>query len=325
MEQLKRKRVICAYSAALQLLATNLAADALLLADDLITVDDGRATIQALDESFGTLRARGWTLDVIARSQPDGTSQAIPIIALRTAKAGPAIWIISGIHGEEPAGPNAIANSIDLIAESGEDQAIVLIPLANPQGYARNWRYLNTPVWSEETEAQSVGDSSHLLAEAQHPDRARAPTASSPEADALTRYVLETAREYPPLISIDLHEDDRISEGYVYSQGKLGAAEPLAIAAVSVLRESGVAIKMEGQTRFEEPINGGIIGPVSDSSIDELMSADEIIVDAAISGGPAAPIVLVIETPAASLPLELRIGAHQAVLEQLLRKSVSNP
>jgi hypothetical protein len=35
---------------------------------------------------------------------------ALPIIALRTPKKGKALWVISGIHGEEPAGPNAISD-----------------------------------------------------------------------------------------------------------------------------------------------------------------------------------------------------------------------
>jgi hypothetical protein len=318
-EQLKRVGVNRACFVALQFLATSLAAEEPLLVDDLITVDDGRATIQDLYETFGALQARGWVFDVIAYSRPEGADLAIPIIALRTEAAGPAVWVICGIHGEEPAGPNAIAAAIDLIAATGEDQPMVLIPLANPQGYVRNWRYLNTPVWSEETEAQSVGDSSHLLVDPERPDSARAPAASSPEANALTQYILDTTRDYPPLISIDLHEDDKINEGYVYSQGSRGADEPLASGAVTALRDSGVAVKMDGQTRFEETIVSGIIGPVTDSSVDELMSADEIIQGAAISPGPAAPIVLVIETPAAALPLESRIGAQQAVLERLLR------
>ena len=37
--------------------------------------------------------------------------------------------------------------------------------------------------------------------------------------------------------SIDLHEDNLIGEGYVYSQGVLGAADPLALADAALLRE----------------------------------------------------------------------------------------
>lgn len=299
--------------------ACQAAADELPLAPDLRTVDDGRATIHELYASYGSLLGKGFELDVITRSWPAGTSHAIPIIALRTQRAGPALWIISGIHGEEPAGPNAIARVIDDIADAGRDRAILLIPLGNPHGYARNWRYLNSESWSENIEAQSVGDSSHMLIDPGDESRPRAAVASSPEAGAITRYVFDMLADYPPRISIDLHEDDKIGEGYVYSQGLRGASEPLANEAVRVLRDNGVPIKLSGQTRFGEPIENAIIGPVTDSSIDELMSAQEIIVDGAVRAGPAAPIVLVFETPAGNLPLSRRIGAHEALLRQMLR------
>ena len=36
----------------------------------------------------------------------------LPILAFRTRLKGDALWIISGIHGEEPAGVNAIAKNV---------------------------------------------------------------------------------------------------------------------------------------------------------------------------------------------------------------------
>ena len=69
------------------------------------TFDDGRASLQELYASYGQLLEHGWNLDIIHNSQPPGTSDALPIIALRSPREGPAIWLISGIHGEEPAGP----------------------------------------------------------------------------------------------------------------------------------------------------------------------------------------------------------------------------
>jgi hypothetical protein len=114
-----------------------------------------------------------------------------------------------------------------------------------------------------------------------------------------------------------LHEDNLIDEGYVYSQGAKGAADPLAIEAVAVLKAEGVPIKMDGKTRFEEAIAGGIIGPVVDSSIDELMSSTTIVAGDRPAAGPAAPTVLVFETPAAALPLAQRVRAHAALLRRL--------
>jgi len=279
---------------------------------------DGRMPVRELFESFLALRAAGWHLDVITTSQPAATSYELPIIALRSPQAGPAVWILSGIHGEEPAGPIAVASAIDDLIKFGERHPVVLIPLCNPHGYARNWRYLNIPVYSKTIEGQSVGDSSHLLPDEEEPAISRAKSASSPEADALTRYILQKAENYPPLYSIDLHEDDLIQEGYVYSQGELGAGDPLAIEAIRVLQENGVPIKMNGQTRFGEEIVGGIIGPVIDSSIDELMSAAKIIVDGRSQTGPQAQTVLVFETPAKAMTLERRTTAHVSLIRRLI-------
>jgi hypothetical protein len=285
----------------------------------LTTFDDGRAPIQQIYASYLPLLEQGWSLDIVYRSQPPGTSAAIPIIALRSPLQGPAIWLFTGIHGEEPAGPNALYSLVDDLAALGRERPLVLLPLCNPHGYTRNWRYLNIPVYSETIEGSSVGDSSHLLLQPDQPDTARAAAASSPEAEALGRYVVEMSSSYPPVISIDLHEDNLIEKGYVYSQGKLGAEDPLALAARQVLEETGIPLKMSGRTRFDEEIVNGIIGPVTDSSIDELMSSSRIIVDGQVQAGPGARTVLVFETPAKNTTLKRRIEAHKAVIRLLGR------
>ncbi len=278
---------------------------------------DGRQPIESLYATYLSLVEQGWTAEVVANSQPTGTSAALPVIALRSPLPGAAVWILAGIHGEEPAGPNAIARMIDDIARLGRQRPVVLLPLLNPQGYARNWRYLNVAVYSEAIDGQSVGDSSHLLPAVNPGGGARAQAPSSAEAGAITAFILRTAADYPPAASIDLHEDNWIDEGYVYSQGARGTAEPLALEAVEVLRSQDVPIKMTGKTRFDEPIEGGIIGPVVDSSIDELMSSPTVIVGGKPQPGPAAPTVLVFETPAAALPIEQRVRAHAALLRRL--------
>jgi len=284
---------------------------------ELSTFADGRRPIEALYDSYLGLLELGWTLEIIADSQPPGTTVALPIIALRSPRSGPAVWILAGIHGEEPAGPNAVAAAIEEIAELGKKRPVVLLPLLNPQGYARNWRYLNIATFSDSIDGQSVGDSSHLLPSPEQPDSPRAASAGSPEADALTRFILQRSADYPPLVSIDLHEDNFIDEGYVYSQGTQGADDPLAIEAVSVLKDNGLPIKMSGETRFGEEISGGIIGPVIDSSIDELISSQSIVHNGGVQPGPAARTVLVFETPAANTLLERRVAAHTALIRRL--------
>lgn len=284
--------------------------------DDTKTFDDGRLPIEELLRDYQKLIDKGWHVDVVFNSQPAGTRAPLPIIALRSPHPGPATWLLAGIHGEEPAGPNAVAAAIDDIAALGERHPVVLLPLLNPQGYARNWRYLNVPIYSASIEGKSVGDSSHLLPDEENPRRARA-AVSSAEADAISRYFLETAKTYPPRYSIDLHEDNLIDEGYVYSQGILGVADPLAAEAVNILRQNKIGVKMSGQTRFDEDIVNGIIGPVKDSSIDELMSSNKIISDGQLVDGPGAATVLVFETPAASLGMAQRVGAHTALIRRL--------
>lgn len=301
------------------------AADAVVIPPGIATHGDGRAPIEALYRASLRLVEKGWTAEVVATSSPAGATAGLPIIALRSPKRGPAIWILAGIHGEEPAGPNAVAAAIDDIALLGEHRAVVLMPLLNPQGYARNWRYLNVATYSESVDGQSVGDSSHLLPCPEDPERPRAAAASSPEAGAITAWILARQAEYPALISLDLHEDNLIDEGYVYSQGAAGAADEQAKVAVAVLRDQGIPIKMDGKTRFDEPIERGIIGPVTDSSIDELMSARGVVVSGAAKPGPGAATVLVLETPAAALPLARRISAHAALLRLLSSYLIAQP
>ncbi len=305
---------ICAFSL---LLTSALFAEQIELPEDVQTFADGRKPLEQLYDRYLSLQQAGWIVDLVTLSQPQGRDYALPIIALRTPHAGEAVWILSGIHGEETAGPSAIAESLDSLLELGKHKAVVILPLNNPHGYANNWRYLNMPVYSAETAGQSVGDSSHLLIEPEKPGQTRASSASSQEAEAITRYILETSKAYPPIVSLDLHEDNLISEGYVYSQGKLGELDPLASLAVQVLRANDIPLKMDGVTRFDEPINQGIIGPVVDGSIDELMSAASIMVDGQIVPGPYAETVLVFETPAAAIPLPQRVQAHAALVKQL--------
>ena len=290
------------------------------LPDGIATHADGRMPIQRLYAAYLPLVEKGWLVDVVAESKPPGTKIALPIVALRSPKPGPAIWLLAGIHGEEPAGPNALAAAVDELATLGEKRPVVILPMCNPQGYARNWRYLDMPTFSDTQDGQSVGDSSHLLPDAADPSRPRAAVASSPEADALTTYVVHTSSRYPPRTSIDLHEDDLVSAGYVYSQGELGIADELAREAVAVLREHGIAIQLGGQTRFGETIVDGLIGPVTDSSIDELMSAATILIDGRAQAGPTARTVLVFETPAKDLPLDRRVAAHLTLLRRLAER-----
>lgn len=280
---------------------------------------DGRKPVDALYGAFMSLVEDGWISEAAAVSsrEMDGWVMTLPIPSLRTKKTGRAVWIISGIHGEEPAGPNAIAAGISIIRDIGREVPVVLLPLCNPLGYVSNWRYLDRPDWQEGIASCSAGDSEHVLSDINDPAAARTPAASSPEAAALVTHVLKLAGEYPPVISLDFHEDNLLDEGYVYSQGRHGARDEVARQAVEALRSSGIPVRMTGKTRFGEDITGGIVGPQSDGSIDELLAAREIILGGKPVSGPRAESVIVIETPACAMPLNVRQRAHIAVLSRL--------
>ncbi len=198
---------------------------------DLITYSqDGRKSVKELYQSFLQLQEKGWIAEIICKSTCvwKGEKISLPLISLRTPNKGNSVWILSGIHGEEPAGPNAIAEGIEYIEKLGEKVPVVLIPLCNPLGYVKNWRYLNQQKWSPDSEGQSVGDSEHLLPDIKNPSKPRRNKFSNKIAAALTKYIVKLEKIYRPIISFDFHEDNLISKGYVYSQGKLGYKDSIA-------------------------------------------------------------------------------------------------
>jgi hypothetical protein len=285
---------------------------------------DGRATLAELSARYETLATlHGWREEAIY-AYPDEPELAIR--AWLTPGTGPALWLLSGIHGEEPAGPNAIARQLDSLARLADaGVSIVLIPMCNPKAYRGNWRYPNTPERDWRKGGYSVGDSEYLLPDLEHGTGPRAPAPPGPETAALTQFALRTARSYPPRLVLDLHEDELSTEGgYIYSQGANPGASPVGAEIIRLLEGSAIPIRMSGRTRFDEPIVDGVIsrddkgGPIRDGSIDELLASSEIFVAGKKAPGPAAPTVIVVETPAfAGSRLELRVAAQGAVVSHV--------
>jgi Succinylglutamate desuccinylase / Aspartoacylase family len=284
---------------------------------------DGRLPLAQLMARFATLSgSHGWTGETVY-AYPD--TPGLEIKAWRTPRQGPALWILSGIHGEEPAGPNAIARNLDsLVRLAGEGVPIVLVPLANPNAYRHNWRYPNTPERDWKLGGgYSVGDSEYLLPDLETGTKPREPAASGPETAALTQYVLQLAQSYPPRLVLDLHEDElSTSGGYIYSQGTQPDGNPVGAEIVRLLQATGIPLRRSGQTRFGETIVDGVISrddagrPIRDGSIDELLAATEIIRDGRKLAGPAAQTVIVVETPAfEGSQFELRVAAQGAVVQ----------
>ena len=285
---------------------------------------DSRAPLDELSRRFGSLSAdHGWQ-ESLVHAYPDDPGQAIR--AWHTARRGEALWIIAGIHGEEPAGPNAIARAFDSIVDvAASGVPVVLIPLGNPKAYRNNWRYPNTAERDWRKGGYSVGDAEHLLPSLEDGTRPRSPGPPGPETRAMTEYVLSLAKSHPPRLVLDLHEDElSTTGGYIYSQGSRADDNPVGARVIDLLLASGIPIRQSGQTRFGEPIVKGVISrddhgqPIRDGSIDELLSATQIVVNGVKVPGPAAPTVIVVETPAfAGSRFEQRVAAHVAVLQHL--------
>ena len=285
---------------------------------------DGRTALPQLMRDFDALaRGAGW-LDEIIFAYPGTPDLAIK--AWRTPHRGESLWILSGIHGEEPAGPNAIARSLpSLVSLAKTGVPVVVIPLCNPKAYRQNWRYPNTAERDWRKGGYSVGDAEYLVPDLTTGQSPRAPAPPGPETTALTQFVLRLAADYPPRLVLDLHEDELSMEGgYIYAQGSHAEDNPVGAQIVSLLLANGIPLRKSGNTRFGEPIVNGVISrddkgqPIRDGSIDELMAATEIFVAGKKVRGPAAQTVIVVETPAfEGSRFEQRVAAQAAVIRNV--------
>ena len=288
---------------------------------------DGRLPLAQLLAQFDALQARhGWAVETVY-AYPG--SPELQIKAWRTPAQGAALWVLAGIHGEEPAGPNAIARNLDALVDLARSGVpVVVLPLCNPRAYRHNWRYPNTPErdWRKGG-GYSVGDAEYALPDLETGDAPRAAEAPGPETLALTQYVLRLAAQYPPTLVLDLHEDELSTEGgYIYSQGRRPHGSAVGAEVVRLLQASGIPLRRSGQTRFGETIVEGVIsrddkgGPIRDGSIDELLAASDVFVGGRKVRGPAAHTVIVVETPAfAGARLEQRIEAQGSVLRSVAK------
>lgn len=255
-------------------------------------VQDGRPSIAALHAQCDQLLAHGFRRETVA------LQGGLPILAYRNADE--VDWVVlGGIHGREPAGAIAIAGFHARLAELGRTRAILVLPLLNPWGYFHHERYGPS--------GQSVSDSDHLLG------RSAAP--ACPEADAITRYVLEGVRIRPGAAVLDLHEDPVYEapgyhlEGngsYLYLSGPGALDHPVSRRVKETLRGSSLPLIDQGTTRFGETLDGGVILDAEDGSIDELL----------FKARACSPVLTCenILHAVASPPLDERVATYLAVL-----------
>lgn len=229
----------------------------------------------------------------------DGVDREYPVWGYVSRVTGPAVWVASGIHGEETAGPMAIAKGIELIGQMAQRIPMVVMPLLNPVGMVRNWRYFNES--RDHKMGSSVGDMSHVMVNLQSGKR-WAEEPANRYAAALARMCTDLAAIYPPRVVFDHHEDEMAIGSYVYP---LGDRQSVDVARKLVERMSQftkAADKLE--TRFGEKIEAGIVIAEASSSFDDL-----VIQNLGAKGA------WTIETPT-GLEIERRIQAHTAVMKR---------
>jgi len=286
--------------------------------------DVEKLSIPELYLAYSKLEIAHWKCTKICDSISRTENYRLPIIALDNYKIGPALWIITGIHGDEPAGPNMIARNIEYIAILLHTIPTLILPLCNPIGYLLNEKYIDKSRTTNDR--MSFGDASCKLPNMEYSNNRG--NAQNPESQQILDYLITENSKRPPAMVIDLREDAAISKGYVNSQGmnsrgKKGSYNRFAWKILQSM-ERFVEIQKTKKTRFNEQIIEGIVGPVRDNSIDEFIATNHIYVGKSataaenITDGIQAETVLRVNIPAKNIELEKRISAQQNVLHMAI-------
>lgn len=307
---------------------------------------DGRTPIEELYARFDTLfQLHGWKRNILYAQtvvEPEhGARTCFPIVCYRTARAGPALYFLTGVHGEEPAGPVAAARNLDVFIElSRQGVPIVGFFQCNPGGYYRDWRYQNERRnWKI---GKSVTEANHAMPHLDEPKRARFDEPATPEAWAIINHLIELNPLYPPVFWIDLHEDEAFGTGeiplyqdysaYCYSEGTYGYDDPIARKVTKIFTSSDLSIQQSGETRFGELIVNGLVKSADgEGSVDEFAARDDWISGGILHPKFPARSVIVTETPTIELvengqgkcpvpiPIERRIAVQGDVIKLLPR------
>lgn len=253
--------------------------------------DDGRPPLHEIYESYFGLLKLGWKLEEICiqkEVQPNGEILELPVYGFLSPKKTngpePTLWIIGGIHGEEPATSEAFVKSIDVIA-SLPDMGIPVaaIFMANPSGYHRDWRYFNQRRRPNigPNFGKSVGDADHLLPKRFLPMLPIKFRATNPYARDILGWILEKSREFEPFLAMDHHEDEfqkniLFSDWdafYSYAYGDPEVLENVCSMIVHILEKCGYSMQKQGRTRFYEKIENGFVRNSADGSIDQFFTS----------------------------------------------------
>jgi hypothetical protein len=215
----------------------------------------------------------------------------------------PSFWIIGGIHGEEPAGPNALADNVDDFIEMVRSgMSMVLVPLMNGVGYIKDDRYFD----AHRMGGSSVSDMDHLLGKTENPNNYYT--------QHMGEWVQKTTDTHSPLLVVDHHEDDinhdlsvidaHVSYCYVYGTN-LTLIKKISILLTQTLKNSGFPVQENGVTRFSEKITNGFITNSLDGSVDQLLAEKY---------GATSFVIETTRDDDKNIPLPDRIKAHTDII-----------
>lgn len=285
---------------------------------------DGRLSYKDLYAKYDALIEGGWSKKLVYRilgRDLNGTDVELFCYAYLSPKSSEnavngAFWILSGIHGEEPAGPNALAENTDLIAKLWEQGIpVVLIPLLNPLGYIRDDRYFDSHRLKKGDPAHSITDAEHLLPDLTDPRKPRAQEPSNQYAEQVLKWIQKTVIEYPPLVVFDHHEDEidhteteNINSGYTYSYcyGNPTNTKAVCRLITDLLIKNSFPIQESGKTWFDEEIAEGFVFNSNDGSVDEYL---------ANRGAKACFVVETTRDDEQPISLAQRVQVHQEIIK----------
>jgi len=266
-------------------------------------IEDGRMTLFQLYSQYDKLLDEGWRRHNICMQRYGFPIYAYTSPKDKNSKPGRSFWILSGIHGEEPAGPNALAQSVEKIVQLTKNNVpTVFMPMLNPVGYHSDSRYFNA---SRGTTGLSVTDAEYLLRNTGKPNK---------YSQKILNFIVKLAGTYPPLLVMDHHEDtleveeDRVDSkcSYGYCYGEARVLEPLCRRITDQLIESGFPICREGVTRFDEKIRNGFVVNSPDGSVDELL---------AFRGAKAVFVIETTRDDTVPIPLKKRVATQNKIVE----------